>query len=87
MSVHDHDILVPFAGEMVCQRQSEDACANDDNPVAWAHHSRVELLDVLQAHTLRKLVIVNKNIRYALARTERLYRTLLRPTYSSTTND
>lgn len=38
MSVNDHDILVPFTGELICQRQSEDACANDDNPVAWADH-------------------------------------------------
>jgi hypothetical protein len=59
MSIHDHDILVPFAGELICQRQSKDACANNDNPVVWAHHSRVELLDVLQANALRKLVIVN----------------------------
>lgn len=38
MSVDDHNILVPFAGKLICQRQSEDACTNDDNPVAWVHH-------------------------------------------------
>ena len=38
VSVHNHDILVPFASKLICQRQSENACANDDNPVAWAHH-------------------------------------------------
>ena len=38
MSVNNHNILVPFTGKLICQRQSENACANDDNPVAWAHH-------------------------------------------------
>ena len=43
MPVHDHDILVSFARKLICQRQTEDACANDDDPVACAHHCRVSM--------------------------------------------
>jgi hypothetical protein len=47
MSVDDHNILIPFASELICQRQSEDACANDDNPVAWADHGSNLVVNLL----------------------------------------
>jgi len=43
MSIHDHNILISFAGELICQRQAEDTCANDDDPVARVHHRRVQM--------------------------------------------
>lgn len=45
MSIQDHDILIAFASKLICQRQAKDSCANDDDPVAWAHHVGYQMVD------------------------------------------